>query len=138
MCHHDEQHVSVPRLIGPGFNSLYGVVVTSGEKVVGMGRIVGDGAIFFYIQDIAVEPAHQRRGVGIKILDKLMEYLRDSAPEKAFIGLFAAKGSTPFYENYGFRNWTPNITGMFLVTPVQPRHREGESTCQIIPTLRRR
>lgn len=96
-------------------NSLYGVVVTSGAQVVGMGRIVGDGAIFFYIQDIVVDPGHQRRGVGTKILDALLKHLSEAAPKQAFVGLFAAKGSIQFYERYGFQNWAPDMTGMFLV-----------------------
>jgi len=33
-------------------NSLFGVVVLHGEQAVGMGRVVGDGAICFYRQDI--------------------------------------------------------------------------------------
>lgn len=96
-------------------HSLYGVVVTIGEQVVGMGRFVGDRAIFFYIQDIAVDPGHQQRGLGTKIVDALMQHLSEAAPEKAFVGLFAAKGSSPFYERYGFRDWSPGMTGMFLV-----------------------
>jgi len=95
--------------------SLYGVVVTSGEQVVGMGRIVGDGAMFFYIQDIAVGPGHQRSGLGTMILDALLKHLSEAAPDKAFVGLFAAEGSSPFYERYGFRDWSPGMTGMFLV-----------------------
>jgi len=96
-------------------HSLYGVVVTSGEQVVGMGRIIGDGAIFFYIQDIAVDPGHQRSGLGTMILDALLKHLSEAAPEKAFVGLFAAEGSNQFYERYGFRDWSPGMTGMFLV-----------------------
>ena len=44
-------------------NSLYHVVALSDEGVIGMARVVGDGAMYFYIQDVAVVPAHQgRRG----------------------------------------------------------------------------
>ncbi|MBS3753346.1 MAG: hypothetical protein KGY46_08155 [Anaerolineales bacterium] len=36
-------------------NSVYGVVALDSErKAVGMGRIVGDGGLYYYIQDIAV------------------------------------------------------------------------------------
>ena len=74
-------------------SSLYAVVAVHKEQAVGMGRIVGDGAIFYYIQDIAVSPKHQKQGIGARILDTLMEYLKHHAPEKAFVGLFAAEGS---------------------------------------------
>ncbi|MHB1682363.1 MAG: GNAT family N-acetyltransferase [Bacilli bacterium] len=99
-------------------NSLYAVVAVHDEQAVGMGRIVGDGAIFYYIQDIAVSPKHQKQGVGARILDTLMEYLKHHAPEKAFVGLFAAEGSVPFYEQYGFKDYSPSMTGIFRVTPI--------------------
>jgi GNAT superfamily N-acetyltransferase len=98
-------------------NSLYGIVVMHQEQVVGIGRIVGDGAIFYYLQDIAVLPEHQGQGVGSIILERLVSLVLNSAPEKAFIGLFAAKGTQSFYEQFGFRAW-PEMTGMYQVVPV--------------------
>lgn len=99
-------------------NSLYSVVAVQDEQTVGMGRIVGDGAIFYYVQDIAVSPKYQKRGIGTKILDTLMEYIKTHAPDKAFVGLFAAEGSVPFYEQYGFKDYSPSMTGIFRVTPI--------------------
>ena len=95
-------------------NSLYGVVVMHDGGAVGMGRIVGDGAIFFYIQDVAVLPEHQGQGVGRLILDALTRYLEQHAPDKAFVGLFADDDTPPFYERYGFATH-PMMTGMFRV-----------------------
>lgn len=97
-------------------NSLHHVVALSGEQVVGMGRIVGDGAIYFYIQDLAVRPEHQHHGVGGMILSRLLDYLKHNAPGKAFIGLFAASGTQPFYERHGFGQYAA-LTGMFQVIP---------------------
>ncbi len=99
-------------------NSLYAVVAVQDEQTVGMGRIVGDGAIFYYVQDIAVLPEYQKRGIGIKILNTLMGYIKTHAPDKAFVGLFAAEGTVPFYERYGFKDYSPSMTGVFLVTPI--------------------
>jgi len=100
-------------------NSLYGVVVELDGRAVGMGRIVGDGAIFFYIQDIAVFPDHQGRGLGREIMTKLMVYLAANAPARAFIGLFAAEGKGPFYAQFGFEQH-PALTGMFTVAQGPP------------------
>lgn len=94
--------------------SLFGVVVQHEDEIVGMGRIVGDGRIYFYIQDIAVLPEHQNRGVGNTIILAINEYLKEKAPEKAFIGLFAAQGKEPFYKKYGFDH-REGMTGMFGV-----------------------
>ena len=94
-------------------NSLYGVVATQNDAVIGMGRIVGDGAIFFYIQDIAVMPHHQKHGVGTKIMDTLIRHIHSNAPDKASIGLFSAPNATGFYEKYGFElPRKTHLTGM--------------------------
>lgn len=94
--------------------SLFGVVVQYYDEIVGMGRVVGDGQIYFYIQDIAVMPQHQGSGIGNFIMDAITAYLKEHAPEKSFVGLFAAKGKEPFYNKYGF-NKHDGMTGMFGV-----------------------
>ena len=98
-------------------HSLYHVVALHEEAVIGMARVGGDGAMFFYIQDVVVVPAHQGRGVGTLLLERVMGYLKDAAPEKAFIGLFAAEGKHPYYERFGFAV-KPLLTGMFRHAPV--------------------
>jgi GNAT superfamily N-acetyltransferase len=96
--------------------SLFGVVAVLNEQVVGMGRIVGDGAIFYYLQDVAVLPDHQGLGIGTQIVDRLVELVKENAPEKAFFGVFAAQGTLPFYQRVGF-DLHPALTGMFQVVP---------------------
>jgi GNAT superfamily N-acetyltransferase len=99
--------------------SLHCCVVIHEDEAVGMGRIVGDGAIYFYIQDVAVVPAHQGRRLGALILRTLVDWVRANAPEKAFVGLFAATGTEPFYRRFGFEAH-PELTGMFRTTPIPP------------------
>ncbi|MGD6830595.1 GNAT family N-acetyltransferase [Sutcliffiella halmapala] len=96
-------------------NSLFSVVVKNKNEIIGMGRIVGDGAIYFYVQDIVVHPDYQGYGIGKAIMDGLTTYIDEHAPAKAFIGLFAADGKEDFYEKYDFKNYAPNMTGMFKV-----------------------
>jgi ribosomal protein S18 acetylase RimI-like enzyme len=98
-------------------NSLYSVVITVNEEAVAMGRIVGDGHIYFYIQDIAVLPEHQKQGLGKMIMEHLMQYLHEKAPEKAFIGLFAAEGTLDFYQKHGLNQYE-GLTGIFGVAPI--------------------
>ncbi|WP_168122360.1 GNAT family N-acetyltransferase [Paenibacillus sp. HB172176] len=94
--------------------SLFGVVIQLQDDTIGMGRIVGDGKMYFYIQDIAVLPEHQNKGVGRMIMDVITTYLTEHAPEKSFIGLFATKGKESFYQPFGFHNHD-GMTGMFGV-----------------------
>ncbi|MFJ7826734.1 GNAT family N-acetyltransferase [Psychrobacillus sp. NPDC096623] len=95
--------------------SIHCITVKDNEQIVGMGRIVGDGAIYFYIQDIVVHPDYQKHGIGNEIMNLLVKYLNINAPDKAFVGLFASQGKETFYEKYNFKDFSPNMTGMFTV-----------------------
>jgi len=94
--------------------SLFGVVIQYKNKTVGMGRVIGDGKIYFYIQDVAVLPEHQNKGIGKLIMNSISKYLEEKAPDKAFIGLFAANGKESFYNRYGFNKYK-GMPGMFRV-----------------------
>ncbi|WP_445486439.1 GNAT family N-acetyltransferase [Niallia sp. 03133] len=96
-------------------NSVYAVVAIKNEKVIGMGRIVGDGAMYFYIQDVAVLPEYQNSGVGKKIIERLLEYINNIKSGAVFVGLFASHGTDNFYEQFGFKDHSPEMTGMFTV-----------------------
>lgn len=94
--------------------SLYGVVMMTDNQIIGMGRIIGDGAIYFYVQDIIIHPNYQGQGLGQRLVQALVDWLQDNAPDQAFVGLFAAEGTQPFYEKTGFQQH-PALTGMFQV-----------------------
>lgn len=95
-------------------HSLFGVVVRDDDKTIGMGRVVGDGYIYFYIQDIAVMPEYQGQGIGQRIMKEITSYLKEYAPSQAFIGLFASAGKEAFYQKFGMNNHD-GMTGMFGV-----------------------
>jgi ribosomal protein S18 acetylase RimI-like enzyme len=96
--------------------SVCGVVAQEDGETVGMGRVVGDGVFYFYVQDVVVLPDHQGRGIGEEILRRLVAAVDAIAPPKAFIGLFAAGSSTDFYRRHGFEVHE-GMTGMFRVVP---------------------
>jgi ribosomal protein S18 acetylase RimI-like enzyme len=83
-------------------NSLYGVCAFANTEIIGMARVLGDGGLVYYIQDVIVKLAYQGQGIGTKMMDKVMDYLRAHARNGTYIGLMAAKGKEPFYERYGF------------------------------------
>ena len=60
--------------------SLYGVHIIIDGAVIGMGRIVGDGALNFEIVDIAVDPKYQKQGFGRFIVEHIMAYFDKGAP----------------------------------------------------------
>lgn len=94
-------------------NSLFSVCVIFENEVVGCGRVIGDSGIYFYIQDVIVLPDFQGKGVGKRIMDAIMNYLKAHAQPGAFVGLMAAKGVSKFYERYGFTERSNDSPGMF-------------------------
>jgi ribosomal protein S18 acetylase RimI-like enzyme len=96
-------------------SALFSVCVIHKGEVIGCGRVVGDGGIYFYIQDIIVLPEFQGRGLGRRIMDAVMGYLDAHAHPNAFVGLMAAKGVSGLYEKYGFAERPPGRPGMFRV-----------------------
>jgi GNAT superfamily N-acetyltransferase len=83
--------------------SLFGVVLLSAAgETVGCARLVGDGGIYFYVQDLIVAPDHQGRGLGDVLLDEVRRYLGREAPAGAFVGLMAAEDKAGFYSRRGF------------------------------------
>lgn len=83
-----------------------------------MGRIIGDGGWYFHIADMAVLPAHQRKGLGETILRKLLEEIRQRAPEGgkgAYVNLLADPPGRKLYAKLGFGESAPRSAGMAMV-----------------------
>ncbi|WP_454048932.1 GNAT family N-acetyltransferase [Cellulomonas sp. Marseille-Q8402] len=89
-------------------------VRTAEGRVVAMGRVVGDGGWYFLVADMAVDPEHQRRGLGRRVLTRLLEDIRTRAPEGAYVTLVADPPGRALYESLGFRDVAPGATGMVL------------------------
>ncbi|MDO9318275.1 MAG: GNAT family N-acetyltransferase [Gammaproteobacteria bacterium] len=96
-------------------NSIYSVVAYHSDQPVGLGRIVGDGGCFYEVTDICVLPEHQKKGVGVMIMQALMTYLHANAPSTAYVTLMADHGTPYFYTKFGFQfNEMPKSSGMHL------------------------
>ncbi|MFK3711602.1 GNAT family N-acetyltransferase [Leclercia adecarboxylata] len=93
--------------------SCYGVHIEYAGLIVGMGRIIGDGALNFEIVDIAVDPDHQGNGLGRKIMQNLMSWFEKHVSPGAYITLVA--DVPELYEKFGFKNVRPASEGMALV-----------------------
>ncbi|WP_435144025.1 GNAT family N-acetyltransferase [Halobaculum sp. P14] len=100
-------------------NSLYVVravavpdVADADGEVVGMARVVGDGGSVYHVCDTAVHPDHQRSGLGTRMMEAVVDWLREDAPAGAYVNLMADVDG--FYERFGFRETRPASKGMFL------------------------
>ena len=96
-------------------NSLFSVCLYHNEKLVGIGRIIGDNSIYFYIQDIIVIPKYQGKGLGKLIMKKVMQYIDNNADNNSFIGLMAAEGVESFYNKFGFETRPTSRPGMYMI-----------------------
>jgi GNAT superfamily N-acetyltransferase len=76
-----------------------------------MGRVVGDGGLNFEIVDVAVDPAHQGKGLGTLIMQPIMSFLEGEAPSGAYVSLIA---DVPrLYEKFGFKRTHPKSEGTY-------------------------
>jgi GNAT superfamily N-acetyltransferase len=83
-------------------NSNYCICAELDGACIGMARIVGDGGLVFYIQDVIVLPEYQHQGIGTRMLHAIMDYIRAHAVHNTIIGLMAARGKESFYQRFGF------------------------------------
>lgn len=71
-------------------------------QTVGMARVIADGAMYYYVQDVIVLPAYQHKGIGRLLMDAVMDEIEAETQSGACIALFSAPGLEPFYARYGF------------------------------------
>lgn len=84
-------------------------------RVLGMGRLVGDGAFYLFVVDLLVRPEHQHRGIGSRLLSGLeAEATRISATGS--LALVAEQDVVAFYERHGFER----APGSLLTKNLEP------------------
>lgn len=98
-------------------NSHFAVTVLCRGEAVGMGRVIGDGGCFYQVVDIAVVPAHQGRGLGRRIMQRIMGFIEENALPGCYVSLIANDGA--FYIPFGFSNVSPPDDGMCLRFPAE-------------------
>lgn len=94
--------------------SLHGVVALVDGAPVGVGRLVGDGVRYCYVQDVMVDPAASDQGIATRIVEGLLAWVREAAPAEAVVGLFASPEAVSVYEGLGFEAANGDPQGMTL------------------------
>ena len=100
--------------------SLFAVTVRDGGRLIGMGRVVGDG-LHVQVVDVAVHPSRQGEGLSRLVLDEIVRFLL-GLPDRTIISLFA--DIDWLYGKYGFAAPAAS-TGMFLRDRDVARERVG-------------
>lgn len=97
-------------------NTMYMVKITENDKIIGMGRVVGDYSIVCVLTDICVKPKYQGKGIGLRIVNELKKLIEMGVKkgEKMQIELTPTAGNEEFYKKAGFKYKPDVITGMYL------------------------
>ena len=78
--------------------SLHAVTIRDGERLVAMGRVVGDG-LHVQVVDIAVAPDMQGQGLSRTVMEDIMAFI-DTLPRSTIVNLFA--DIDWLYQKFGF------------------------------------
>ena len=106
--------LSEPTLTKALSHSIFFASIFHQGQAVAMGRIVGDGHQYFYLQDIIVHPTHQKLGLSLLIIEHLISQVKKIAEPGAFFGLMAAQNVAGIYQKYGFFERPANMPGMVM------------------------
>lgn len=86
-------------------NSICSVSAFDEEvKTVGFGRLVGDGVVICYIQDVMVHPEYRFRNIGKGILEQLEGYVKSITQPGVtmMLELMSTLHAEQFYEKHGY------------------------------------
>lgn len=83
-------------------------------SLVGLGRIVGDGALHFCVTGIMVAPSHQRSGIGSAIVEALLAKVKQVPHANVLVEALPLPGLESFYARFGFAASRQYAPGMHL------------------------
>ena len=86
-----------------------------------MGRIVGDGAVISYIQDLIIIPEYQKKHIGSQLIQHLINYVDNITAEntRMMLCLMCAKGREEFYIKHGFTARPTDSLGPGMIQYIQ-------------------
>lgn len=97
-------------------NSLFTAALYDGQKLIGFGRIVGDGGVTYVVSDIMVDKDYQRRGYAEQIMTAIDGYLQEHAHVDSYICLIANQPADQLYHKHQFAYLPENKCGMLRKT----------------------
>jgi ribosomal protein S18 acetylase RimI-like enzyme len=93
-------------------NSLFTVSIYEEEKLIGFGRVVGDGGITYVVSDIMVDRDYQRRGYAEQIMQAIDRFFDENAQEDSYICLIANHPADLLYHKHRFEYLPEDKCGM--------------------------
>ena len=93
-------------------NSLFTISLYDEKKLIGMGRIIGDGGISYAVTDIMVDKEYQGKGYGKLIMKEIDNYFCKNTDEDYYIILIANLPADKVYLKFSFEYLPDNKCGM--------------------------
>lgn len=73
-----ENYTRNPQMLERAYeNSFLKIAAFEGKQLIGMVRVVGDGASVILIRDLLVHPEYQRKGIGSQLMRAVLERCED-------------------------------------------------------------
>ena len=87
-----------------GLQNSHVICFRDKEKAVALGRVIWDHGYSILISDVIVAPEYQGRGLGRKLMEAIMAYIRSLLKPgyRIMISLMAAENKQGFYKKFGF------------------------------------
>lgn len=82
--------------------ATFSVCLRRQEQCVGVARVMGDGAIYFFLADLIVAPEFRGGGYGDQLMRAVTSYFDRTAMPGATVMVVPLLGREPFYEKFGF------------------------------------
>lgn len=83
-------------------NSCFAVCVYDIDKIVGMARVIGDGA-YYTVYDVVARKNYQGKGVGKILMTEIINWYKSIKDNDTYLYLGASYGKEGFYEKFGFK-----------------------------------
>ena len=96
-------------VLAEALRSTWNVTARTDGALVGMARVLDDGALYASVWDMIVDPAHQRAGIGRAIFERVL--LRTGG--RTLVGLVATAAGEPLYRAAGFAEQSRGSTALF-------------------------
>ena len=84
----------------PFLTSYYHIAVYDNDRLVGYIDSVSNGVTDAYIQDLMVHPDFQKRGIGTKLMNRMIGILKER--HIYMISIVFEEALKPFYDKFGF------------------------------------
>lgn len=78
--------------------------VKENGQTIAMARLLGDGAMAFFLKDFVVEPSFQGKGIGRMLMNHIEAYIRQKLQPgwEGYLQLVSARGKEGFYQHMGY------------------------------------